>query len=94
MVRKEIERIEQLGVRFVRNCLVGSPESGVTVDSLFADGFDAIFMGTGTALPRQLKLPGATLKRVTQSTDFLHNVNAGLRAPCPAKWCPCATVNT
>ena len=76
VVRKEIERIEQLGVRFVRNCLVGSPESGVTVDSLFADGFDAIFMGTGTALPRQLKLPGSTLKRVTQSTDFLHNVNA------------------
>ncbi|MCI6726143.1 MAG: NAD(P)-binding protein, partial [Bacteroidales bacterium] len=29
VVRKEIERIEQLGVRFVRNCLVGSPESGV-----------------------------------------------------------------
>ena len=88
VVRKEIERIEQLGVRFVRNCLVGSPESGVTVDSLFADGFDAIFMGTGTALPRQLKLPGATLKRVTQSTDFLHNVNAWIEGALPREMVP------
>ena len=88
VVRKEIERIEQLGVRFVRNCLVGSPESGVTVDSLFADGFDAIFMGTGTALPRQLKLPGATLKRVTQSTDFLHNVNVWIEGALPREMVP------
>ena len=88
VVRKEIERIEQLGVRFVHNCLVGSPESGVTVDSLFADGFDAIFMGTGTALPRQLKLPGATLKRVTQSTDFLHNVNAWIEGALPREMVP------
>ena len=76
VVRNEIEKIEALGVHFVKNCLVGSPESGVTIDSLFADGFDAIFMATGTALPQGLNIPGANLKRVTQSTDFLHNVNA------------------
>lgn len=35
VVRNEIKRIEALGVHFVTNCLVGAPESGVTVDSLF-----------------------------------------------------------
>ena len=75
VVRKEIAKIQALGVDFKLNCLVG--RNGVTVDSIFADGYDAIFMGTGTALPQELKgVPGATLHGVSQSTDLLHNVNA------------------
>ena len=75
VVRTEIKKIEALGVRFVRNCLVGT--NGVTVDSLFAEGYDAIFMGTGTALPKGMDdTPGANLRGVVQSIYFLHNVNA------------------
>ncbi len=74
VVRAEIKKIEELGVNFVLNCLVG--RNNVTVDSLFADGFDAIFMGTGTALPQDLSVPGRDLKGVSQSTYLLHNVNA------------------
>lgn len=88
VVRNEIKRIEALGVTFVTNCLVGDPKSGVTVDSLFADGFDAIFMGTGTALPKNLNIPGANLRRVTQSTDFLHNVNAYMEGAMPYEMVP------
>ncbi len=88
VVRNEVEKIEALGVNFVRNCLVGAPESGVTIDSLFADGFDAIFMATGTALPQNLNVPGADLKRVTQSTDFLHNVNAYVEGVLPREMVP------
>lgn len=88
VVRNEIKRIEALGVTFVTNCLVGDPKSGVTVDSLFADGFDAIFMGTGTALPQNLNIPGANLRRVTQSTDFLHNVNAYMEGAMPYEMVP------
>ncbi len=88
VVRNEVEKIEALGVNFVRNCLVGAPESGVTIDSLFADGFDAIFMATGTALPQNLNVPGADLKRVTQSTDFLHNVNAFVEGVLPREMVP------
>ena len=43
VVRDEIKEIAALGVNFVDNCLVG--RNGVTVDTIFADGFDAIFMG-------------------------------------------------
>ena len=88
VVRNEIKKIEDLGVPFVRNCLVGTPESGVTVDSLFAEGFDAIFMGTGTALPQNLSIPGSDLRRVTQSTDFLHNVNAYVEGALPMEMVP------
>lgn len=88
VVRKEIAKIEALGVHFVTNCLVGSPESGVTIDSLFAEGFDAIFMGTGTALPQKLNVPGADLRRVCQSTDFLHNVNAYVEGALPLDMVP------
>ena len=75
VVRAEIAKIEALGVNFVCNCLVG--ENGVTVDSIFNAGYDAIFMGTGTAVPQNMdSTPGAKLHGVSQSTYFLHNVNA------------------
>lgn len=75
VVRKEIEKIEALGVDFRLKCMVG--ENGVTVDSIFAEGYDAIFMGTGTNLPQEMKgVSGANLRGVSQSTYLLHNVNA------------------
>ena len=75
VVRAEVKKIEALGVNFVCNALVG--ENNVTVDSLFRQGFDAIFMGTGTGVPQNMdSTPGADLHGVSQSTYFLHNVNS------------------
>ena len=74
VVRKEIDKIAALGVDFRLNEVVG--KNGLTVDSIFAEGFDAIFMATGTALPRQMNVPGAKLRGVSQSVYLLHNVNA------------------
>lgn len=74
VVRKEIGKIAALGVEFEVNCLVG--KNNVTVDSMFADGYDAIFIGTGTALPQELKIPGANLIGVSQSTYLLHCVSS------------------
>ena len=75
VVRAEISKIEALGVYFECNTLVG--ENGVNVDSLFRLGYDAIFMGTGTAVPQNMdSTPGAKLHGVSQSTYFLHNVSS------------------
>jgi glutamate synthase (NADPH/NADH) small chain len=75
VVRAEISKIEALGVNFECNTLVG--ENGVTVDSLFRLGYDAIFMGTGTAVPQNMdSTPGSKLHGVSQSTYFLHNVSS------------------
>lgn len=68
VVRREVERIASLGVTFITRCLVGVD---VTVDQLFAQGFDAIFIGTGTALAKELDLPGKELQGIVQSSYFL-----------------------
>ncbi|MDO4163741.1 MAG: NAD(P)-dependent oxidoreductase [Bacteroides sp.] len=72
VVRKEIEKIEALGVNIVCNCLVGKE---MTVDKMFEDGYDAVFIGTGTALPKALDLPGSTLRGIVQSSYLLHMAN-------------------
>lgn len=74
VVRNEIKKIEALGVEFRTGCMVG--RNDVTVDSIFADGYDAIFIGTGTALPQTIDTPGARLNGVIQSIHLLHQVAA------------------
>lgn len=74
VVRNEIKKIEALGVEFKPRCMVG--RNNVTIDSIFADGFDAIFIGTGTALPQELEVEGNKLNGVSQSIYLLHQVTA------------------
>ncbi|MDF2568425.1 MAG: putative glutamate synthase (nadph) beta chain [Sporomusa sp.] len=71
VVRREIRRIERLGVKFNTDILVG-PD--ITIDEMFAEGYDAIFIGTGTALPRTLDVPGRDLPGVLQASYFLQMV--------------------
>ncbi len=54
VVAREIRYIEKMGVVIHRNTHVGVE---ITVDSLFAQGFDAIFIGTGLGKPKTLEIP-------------------------------------
>lgn len=72
VVRQEIEKIEALGVTFLLNCVVGKQ---LNIDNIFAQGYDAIFIGSGTALPKSLDIPGAGLRGVIQATYLLHMAN-------------------
>ncbi|MDE6453111.1 MAG: NAD(P)-dependent oxidoreductase, partial [Muribaculaceae bacterium] len=72
VVRKEIEKIRQLGVTIHCGVTIG-PD--LTVDDLFAQGFDAIFMGTGTGKPKKLEMPGAGLWGVRYALYFLRRVS-------------------
>lgn len=77
VVRNEIKKIEQLGVIFHCNVTIG-PD--MTVDDIFAQGFDAIFMGTGAGKPKRLPLTGHRLDGIRQAIYFLRRVslyNAG-----------------
>lgn len=71
IVRREIKRIEDLGVTIKTNVLVGE---AFTVDELFAQGFDGIFIGTGTVLPKVINIPGKELMGVMQATYLLRMV--------------------
>lgn len=68
VVRKEIKKIENLGVSFLTNHGVGID---FTVDTIFEQGFDAVFIGSGTAQAKTLDTPGSHLKGIIQSSYFL-----------------------
>lgn len=71
VVRREIKKIENLGVNFNLKTTIGK---NFTVDELFDRGFDAIFMGTGTGKPKKLDIPGINSKGVRQAIWFLRRV--------------------
>ncbi len=71
VVRREITELTDLGVEIKTNMLIG-PD--FTVDQLFDQGYDAIFMGTGTSLPRTLDIPGKELTGILTATYFLRMV--------------------
>ena len=72
VVRREIKKIEELGVVFHCGVTIGVD---LNVDQLFAQNFDAIFIGTGTVKPKKFDIPGAGLKGVHQSIYFLRQVS-------------------
>ena len=68
VVRREIKNIEALGVTFVCNTRVGTD---ITIDKMFEEGFEAVFIGAGTSVAKGLGIPGENLKGVIQSSSFL-----------------------
>lgn len=72
VVRREIKKIENLGVTFHLMTTIGRD---FTIDDLFARGFDAIFMGTGTGKPKKLPIPGIDHPGVRQAIWFLRRVS-------------------
>jgi glutamate synthase (NADPH/NADH) small chain len=71
-VHYEIEALKKLGVKIVLNRVVGMSE---TIDDLFAQGFDAIFVGTGAGLPLFLNVPGENLIGVYSANEYLTRAN-------------------
>jgi len=54
VVRNEVRHLEELGVTFHYNCHIGVD---LTIEDIFKDGFDAIFIGIGSGKPRWLPIP-------------------------------------
>lgn len=72
IVQKEVDTLKELGVTVNTNMVVGRT---ITVDELFADGFEAVFIGSGAGLPRFMNIPGENLKGVYSANEFLTRVN-------------------
>jgi glutamate synthase (NADPH/NADH) small chain len=61
--------IQKAGVTFVGNTYIGKDKS---VDDLFNEGYDAVFLGVGSGIDAKMeKTPGTDLPGVYESTDFL-----------------------
>jgi glutamate synthase (NADPH/NADH) small chain len=72
VLEAEIRKLENIGVEFVPSCVIGKSE---TVDELFDEGYDAIFLGTGAGLPYFLNLPGENMAGIYSANEFLTRVN-------------------
>lgn len=70
LLDKLLNRMYDLNIKFRPNTLIGP---GITIDDMFRDGYDAIFIGTGVWKPNRLKIPGETLGNVHFAIDYLKN---------------------
>ena len=72
IVAKEIEGLKALGVKVETNMVIGRV---LSVDDLFAMGFEGVFIGSGAGLPRFMGIPGENLKGVFSANEYLTRVN-------------------
>lgn len=72
IVAKEVETLSALGVEVKTNVVIGKT---LTVDELFDDGYEAVFIGSGAGLPNFMNIPGESLKGVYSANEFLTRSN-------------------
>ncbi|MFW5500269.1 MULTISPECIES: NADPH-dependent glutamate synthase [unclassified Maridesulfovibrio] len=74
IVAREVGALWSKGVTFQPNYVGGKT---ITVEDLFEDGFDAVFIGVGAGLPWFLNIPGENLVGVYSSNEYLTRINLG-----------------
>jgi len=72
IVSREVEALEKMGVELECNVIIGRT---ITVEQLFEEGFDAIFLGLGAGLPRFLGVEGENLLGIYSANEFLTRIN-------------------
>jgi len=72
IVFSEVNFLERLGVKVECNVVVGRT---ITVDELFQEGFDAVFIGVGAGLPKFMGIPGENLIGVYSANEYLTRSN-------------------
>ncbi len=71
IVRREVEYVCSLGVKLVKDFVVGA---AATLDELLEE-YDAIFLGSGAGLPWFLNIPGENLSGVYSANEYLTRAN-------------------
>lgn len=72
IVQKEIDTLKSLGVTLHTNVVIGR---SLTIDELFEDGYEAVFIGSGAGLPMFMHIPGENLNDVYSANEFLTRIN-------------------
>lgn len=72
VVSAEIEKLKNMGVEIETNVLVGRT---ITLEDIFAEGYEAIFIGSGAGLPIFLEIPGSNLNGVFSANEYLTRNN-------------------
>lgn len=72
IVKNEIESLKELGVKIELNMVIGKI---LTIDDLFDQGFEAVFIGSGAGLPNFMNIEGETLNGVFSANEYLTRIN-------------------
>lgn len=72
IVADEVSKLEAKGVKFINNAVIGM---SMTVDELFEDQYEAVFVGTGAGLPQFMDIPGESLLGVYSANEYLTRIN-------------------
>ncbi len=80
IVASEIAFLEKQGLKIECDAVVGKT---VTLDEIFEDGYDAVYIGVGAGLPRFLNIPGENLINIFSANEYLTRANLmkGYRFP-------------
>jgi len=72
IVAQEVNFLERQGVKVVCNAVVGRT---VSIDELFEQGYDAVYVGVGAGLPRFMNIPGENYIGILSANEYLTRAN-------------------
>ena len=72
IVKKEINALEQLGVKIMTDMVIGKV---LSIDEIMEMGYQAVFIGSGAGLPQFLGIEGEGSVGVYSANEFLTRIN-------------------
>ena len=72
IVQQEVDNLIAMGVDVETNVVIGKT---LTIDELFEQGYEAVYVGSGAGLPNFMGIPGESLKGVYSANEFLTRSN-------------------
>jgi len=72
IVQAEVDNLAKMGVQFEFDTVVGQT---LSVDDLFDEGFQAVYVATGAGLPYFVNVPGEDLNGVYSANEYLTRAN-------------------
>lgn len=72
IVQVEINNLKEMGVEIETNVIVGRT---ITIEDIFEEGYEAIFIGSGAGLPIFMDIPGENTNGVFSANEFLTRNN-------------------
>ncbi len=72
LVAREIENVTALGAEIRTNMVIGKVWS---IDELFEEGYEAVFIGSGAGLPSFMNIEGESLVGVYSANEYLTRAN-------------------
>lgn len=72
IVKREVDSLKDMGVKIITNMVIGRI---LTVDELFLEGNEAVFIGSGAGLPQFMNIKGESLNGVYSANEYLTRIN-------------------